>query len=165
MGTTLVSVLVSPGGYFVANVGDSRAYLVRSGEIKCLTRDHSYVQELINEGRLAREAAQLDPRRNVISRYLGGGKNAILDFFYGSVQQGDIFLLTSDGVTMHLDDKDLLAQVAVTPDPLVLVDTIIERAIEEGGEDNATVVAVRMEELDSHQGKARTLLRRTVKDR
>jgi serine/threonine protein phosphatase PrpC len=142
MGTTIVMAVVLGQQVYVANVGDSRAYLVRHGAITQLTCDHSFVGEQLRAGLLTREQARSHPQRNVITRALGSAPQVQVDVHQGELQVGDVVLLCSDGLTEHVPDELLLA-VAVRNDPEPMVDRLIELAKEGGGSDNISVIALR----------------------
>lgn len=159
MGTTLVILLLNESGYFVENVGDSRAYLIRQGSIQRLTRDHSLVQIMADEG-LVDEAAMRDhPKRNILTRHLGHGSDAVSDSFYGVAQTGDIFLLASDGITMHFSDQELLDLIDSAADPAACVERLVHAANEAGGEDNATAALVRVCKASERQIAGMTVVR------
>jgi PPM family protein phosphatase len=159
MGTTLVILLLNESGYFVENVGDSRAYLIRQGAIHRLTRDHSLVQVMADEG-LVDEASMRDhPKRNILTRYLGHGSDAVSDSFFGVAESDDLFLLASDGITMHFSDQELLGLIDPTADRAAGVERLVRAANQAGGEDNATAVLVRVLEAPVKQIADMTVLR------
>ncbi|MEN6525478.1 MAG: PP2C family serine/threonine-protein phosphatase, partial [Candidatus Polarisedimenticolia bacterium] len=109
MGTTVVAALADGARFCIAHVGDSRAYLVRDGELHQLTSDHSFVNELVRLGMLSREQAARDPRRNVVTRALGSGTVVAPDILESDAAPGDTLLLCSDGLNTMLDDERILA--------------------------------------------------------
>jgi PPM family protein phosphatase len=139
-GTTLVALLLDGTRVGVAHVGDSRAYLLREGELHQLTHDHTLVQSLVDEGRITADEAADHPRRSVLVRTLQEGSPAEPDLFTVDGQIGDRFLVCSDGVTGVLDDEDIQEILAGVPEPADAVDRIIELANEGGGPDNITCV-------------------------
>ena len=139
-GTTLVALLLDGARIAVAHVGDSRAYLLREGELHQLTHDHTLVQSLVDEGRITADEAADHPRRSVLVRTLQEGSPAEPDLFTVDGQIGDRFLVCSDGVTGVLDDEDIQEILAGVPEPADAVDRIIELANEGGGPDNITCV-------------------------
>jgi protein phosphatase len=142
MGTTMTVALVEDGGVTIGHVGDSRAYLVRGGRLEQLTEDHSLVNELLKSGKLSREEADLHPQRSVITRAVGTDPDVDVDAFVVSVQEGDIFLLCSDGLTDMVADDDILETVERHRDDLDRVTkALVSAANRGGGEDNITVVA------------------------
>jgi protein phosphatase len=142
MGTT-ASVLVLAGGmYLIGQVGDSRIYRLRDGELEQLTRDHSYVQEQVDAGLLTPEQAKYHPYSNVITRCVGANAAVEPDVFAGDVRAGDVFLLASDGLTGMVDDRRLQQLLGSRAAPARVVDALIAEANGRGGLDNITAVLV-----------------------
>ena len=139
-GTTLVALLVDGTRVGVGHIGDSRAYLLRDGELHQLTHDHTLVQSLIDEGRLTADEAVGHPRRSVLVRTLQEGSPAEPDLFTVEGRVGDRFLVCSDGVTAVLDDGDIHEVLADVVEPADAVDRLIALANEGGGPDNITCV-------------------------
>src|SRR5205823_11090662 len=108
MGTTMTVALVEGSGVTFGHVGDSRAYLVRDGTLEQLTEDHSLVNELLKSGKLSPEEAETHPQRSVITRAVGTDPDVDVDSFTIDAQEGDIFVICSDGLTDMVDDDDLL---------------------------------------------------------
>ncbi len=148
MGTTMTVMLLDNGAY-LGHVGDSRAYLVREGELLPLTRDHSLVEKLVREGLLTPREARRHPRRNVILRALGLTPDLSADLVRVDVQPGDRILLCTDGLTSHLEEKEL-ALLLREEDLEECAARLVEEANSRGGEDNITVVLVELEEADEH---------------
>jgi protein phosphatase len=143
MGTTATTLVVEANGnYAIGHVGDSRAYRLRDGLLERLTEDHTYVQQLVNRGRLTDEQARLHPRSSLLTRALGTDDHVDVDLYRGSLCPGDRLLLCSDGLTGMLSDHQLAELMGSVPDPDVLVDRLIRVANEAGGSDNITVVVV-----------------------
>ncbi|MDE7299401.1 MAG: Stp1/IreP family PP2C-type Ser/Thr phosphatase [Lachnospiraceae bacterium] len=107
MGTTFVAATVMGSELYVANVGDSRLYLIDQKKISQITQDHSLVEEMIRRGELRREEARFHPNKNVITRALGANVSIVPDFFEASVSPGDIVLLCSDGLSNMMDDEEM----------------------------------------------------------
>jgi PPM family protein phosphatase len=139
-GTTLVALLVDGTRVGVAHVGDSRAYLLRDGELHQLTHDHTLVQSLIDEGRLTADEAADHPRRSVLVRTLQEGSPAEPDLFSVEGRVGDRFLICSDGVTTVLTDEEIQEVLVDVAEPADAVDRMIELANDGGGPDNITCV-------------------------
>ena len=139
-GTTLVALLVDGTRVGVGHIGDSRAYLVRGGELHQLTHDHTLVQSLIDEGRLTADEAVDHPRRSVLVRTLQEGSPAEPDLFTVEGRVGDRFLVCSDGVTAVLDDDEIHEILTDVAEPADAVDRLIALANEGGGPDNITCV-------------------------
>jgi serine/threonine protein phosphatase PrpC len=142
MGTTCTLLLLEDDQAFFAHVGDSRAYLLRDGDLSQLTEDHTLVQRMVKEGRLKREDASLHPQRSIITRALGVDRQVDVDTFEIQLQEGDRLLLCSDGLTSMVADKRIEEILAEEVDPQRAGDRLIGLANEAGGEDNITVVIV-----------------------
>jgi len=141
MGTTMTVALVEDGRVAIGHVGDSRAYLIRSGRLEQLTEDHSLVAELVRSGKLSPEEAEGHPQRSVITRALGTDPDVDVDTFSVETKPGDLFLLCSDGLTSMVDDETILSEVARNRDDLESAAKALVRAANKGGgEDNVTVV-------------------------
>jgi serine/threonine protein phosphatase PrpC len=141
MTTTLVAVVVGGGGAFVVHVGDSRCYLVRQGELRQLTEDHSMVNELIRTGAMSQEEAATSRYKNVITRAIGLYPNVRTDTLHVELVEGDRLLLCSDGLTDMVTVDDVLDRMQ-SPSLTGGVDSLIEAALAGGGRDNVTVVAI-----------------------
>jgi protein phosphatase len=141
MGTTLVALLIEDEHAHLGHVGDSRAYLLRDGRIKRLTRDHTVVQQEIDAGRLTPELARIVPHKNILTQSVGYHGPVEPDTITCRVQPGDVFLLCSDGLTDPLDDQQLQELMAGVPVD-DLAELLVQKAIEHGTEDNVTVVLV-----------------------
>ena len=107
MGTTATVLVLLPGRYLIGQVGDSRAYLLRDGRFLQLTKDHSYVQEQVDAGLLTPDQARVHPYSNVITRCVGASGDVVPDIYFGTLEQGDVLLLASDGLTGMLEDEQL----------------------------------------------------------
>ena len=142
MGTTLVTLLMFGGHFACLWCGDSRAYLLRDGALRQLTRDHSEMQDLIDRGVLDPEEAKLWPRRGVLTRALGAMEAPELDLVSDRWAPGDAFLLCSDGLTAHWEDSDIAAAL-VGQDPQAVCDGLIALTLQRGASDNVTVMVLR----------------------
>jgi protein phosphatase len=171
MGTTLTLGVLYEDRLIVAHTGDSRAYLLREGEIEQITRDHSWVAEQVSMGALTLQQAQLSPFRNIITRSIGTQPNVEPDFYLVELHEGDRILLCSDGLTGHLEPEDIVrlagSQSAISAGPSVTAMKLVEVANERGGRDNITVLILDIleiehqenaEELENLQAKPLTLL-------
>lgn len=156
MGTTIVATLFSArrGRLYVAHVGDSRAYRVRSGAIEQITRDHSLLNDYMLAMPQMTEEQLSEIPKNVITRALGMQENVEIDLSEFPVEQGDIFLLCSDGLSGMLADQELLSIVTSTDDLDEACRRLVNTANENGGEDNVTVVLVRVETLSLDELRA-----------
>lgn len=141
-GTTLVAAAVRDDLLFVANVGDSRAYLVRSGAAIQITRDHTFVGAQVAAGLLTPEQAATSPQRHVLTRALGQTKAVEADIFTLPLQPEDRIVLSSDGVHDHLTPADIAACVG-TADPQAASQALVDLALERGATDNASAVVLR----------------------
>ena len=145
MGTTMTVALVEGMKVAFGHVGDSRAYLVRGDTMEQLTEDHSLVNELLKSGKLSQEEAQVHPQRSVITRAVGTDPDVDVDGFTIEAEEGDIFLICSDGLTDMVDDEEILELVAENRDDLdKAVKALVAAANRGGGEDNITAVAFRV---------------------
>lgn len=142
MGTTCTLVLLEEGELHIAHVGDSRAYLLRAGELTQVTDDHTLVNRMVREGRLKPEEADRHPQRSIITRALGVDAEVEVDELSLGVEEGDRFLLCSDGLTSMIDFDALRATLTEESAPQAAVDRLIDLANQAGGEDNITVVLV-----------------------
>ncbi|MGH9132323.1 MAG: Stp1/IreP family PP2C-type Ser/Thr phosphatase, partial [Ilumatobacteraceae bacterium] len=147
MGTTVTSLAVvsdpTEGEVFaLANVGDSRTYLVRHGKLRQLTIDHSYVQELVAEGHISRDEARSHPRRNIVTRALGIESAVRVDSWTMPIVRGDRFVLCSDGLVDEVLDDEIARVLIDTQDPQRAADELVRVANANGGHDNITVVVV-----------------------
>lgn len=146
MGTTTVAASEKDGTLYVVNVGDSRLYLIRNHEIKQITVDHSYVQELITAGVIKKEEGINHPNRNVITRAVGAPQSLDVDNFILPLEDDDYVLLCSDGLHGMLSDEEILQ--LVTDDTKNLeekTDLLINRAKKKGGKDNIAVILIQKE--------------------
>ena len=145
MGTTMTVALVEEMTVAIGHVGDSRAYLVRGEQMEQLTDDHSLVNELLKSGRLSEEEAHVHPQRSVITRAVGTDPDVDVDGFTIEAEEGDVFLLCSDGLTDMVEDEEILELVHTHRDDLdKAVKALVTAANRGGGEDNITAVAFRI---------------------
>ena len=144
MGTTMVACTVEDDTMYVANIGDSRLYLLRESILQ-ITDDHSLVGELVKKGNLTESEARIHPQKNIITRALGTGQHVHADYFEISVKKGDIVLLCSDGLSNMLDDEDI-EYIIKRCDTLEEAGTqLVVQANLHGGDDNITVVLAQAE--------------------
>jgi serine/threonine protein phosphatase PrpC len=144
LGSTITAALIIEGTAFVANVGDSRTYLLRDGKLARLTRDHSLVERLVEAGQIERDEVYDHPNRNLIYRSLGAGRADVdVDVFVEQLKSGDALLLCSDGLWEMVRDPQLESIISEVQDAGEACDVLVERANENGGEDNITAVLVR----------------------
>jgi len=139
-GTTCTAIVFLPETIHIAHAGDSRAYLLRGGNVKQLTDDHSVVGEMVRKGMLSREEATKHPHRNIITRAVGLRGNLEVDIEESTpVERGDRVIICSDGLFSMLDDREI-AGIAARGTPEKACHNLIKRAKEEGGSDNITVI-------------------------
>ncbi|HYW29764.1 MAG TPA: Stp1/IreP family PP2C-type Ser/Thr phosphatase [Gaiellales bacterium] len=156
MGTTVTAALVERDGRIAfANVGDSRAYLLREGALQRLTEDHSVVAELVASGQISEQEAGTHPQRNVVTRVLGAEATVQVDTFWLTSQADDLVLLCSDGLTDMVSEDDFAAILAGSGDCDAIAQALVRAALEGGGEDNVTVVVFRIGERDGEQAEQR----------
>ncbi len=139
MGTTVVAATLRDGYLYVANVGDSRLYLIDQ-EIEQITRDHSLVEEMIRAGELQRKDARSHPDRNIITRAIGVRTPVKIDFFDVKLEKGDKILLCSDGLTNMVEDEDILRIVKKSSSLEEAAKHLVNEANKNGGKDNISVV-------------------------
>ena len=153
MGTTATVLVLLRGRYLIGQVGDSRAYLLRNGQLLQLTKDHSYVQEQVDAGLLTPDQARVHPYSNVITRCVGASGDVVPDIYFGGLEQGDILLIASDGLTGMLEDEHLVRILSSDGGPQHWVDRMITEANRRGGLDNITAIVIRIESVDSNTGE------------
>lgn len=142
IGSTVVVLLLYGGHFACVWAGDSRIYRMRNGVLSQITRDHSYVQMLVDSGAITPEEAHHHPKGNVITRAVGIGDPLELDLRQGAVEPGDQFLLCSDGLTKMLEEHEVAAMLATAPDGEA-AQMLVDEACRRGAIDNVTVVEVR----------------------
>ena len=148
MGTTLTALVVlradesSVARFALINVGDSRTYLLRNGELHRATLDHSYVQELVNTGHISEDEARTHPRRNIVTRALGIEPTVRVDTWLVPMVHGDRFILCSDGLVDEVHDDEIATIALGAADPQIAAEQLVAKANANGGRDNITVVVV-----------------------
>ncbi len=163
MGTTVVLITFYDGQYFICNVGDSRCYLLRKKKLTQITEDHSYVYEQYKKGLISKEEMKKSPYKNVITRAVGVEEEVKADFFIGDVKEGDIFLLCSDGLHSMLNDKEIKKILQKRTSLKHKVEKLIKEANKKGGEDNISVILIKIKKLkekEIEEEKARTIRRK-----
>ena len=139
MGTTLVVATVIERTLYFANIGDSRLYLLNS-EIKQLSRDHSFVQEMVRLGGMNAEEAKHHPNKNIITRAVGAKEKVEADFFEYRLKKGDIILMCTDGLSNMVEDDEIFRIVKSSRDIVEAVERLVESANNNGGNDNIGVL-------------------------
>lgn len=141
MGTTVVALTILDSHLVIANVGDSRLYVVNQ-EIQQITRDHSLVEEMVRLGELDKEIAREHPDKNIITRAIGAIAEVDIDFFEIDVEQGDCILMCSDGLTNMIEDEDIRAIIMSQRDVAEQAEKLVDTANRNGGRDNITVIVI-----------------------
>ena len=147
MGTTMTTALVGEDEVTLAHVGDSRAYLLRDGDLTRLTRDHSLVEELVQQGKLTPEEATTHPQRSVITRAVGPESRVQVDTQTARARAGDLFLICSDGLTTMIDEPSIQRLLTGSSSLQEAGHALIDAANAAGGRDNITVVLFRLEDV------------------
>ena len=145
MGTTLTGLVVTdPERHqvVVANVGDSRTYLWRGDELHQVTKDHSHVQTLVDRGAISKAEARVHYQRNIVLRAIGIEAEVEVDLFPMTVENGDRFVLCSDGLVDEADDDEIVNEIRLGADPQELAERLVQLANDNGGRDNVTVIVV-----------------------
>jgi PPM family protein phosphatase len=154
MGTTATLTLVIDGEAFIAQVGDSRAYLIRKGTAKQLTKDQSFVQRLIDAGRMtAKEAAQSE-HRNIILQALGPEEKVVTDFYRVKLENDDAMVLCSDGLSNQVSNEEIARIAKGSAKPQDVCNALIEEALHTGAPDNVTVITARLRTVDADYRRA-----------
>ncbi|MFC0675680.1 Stp1/IreP family PP2C-type Ser/Thr phosphatase [Brachybacterium hainanense] len=149
LGTTVTALLRAEGRFALAHIGDSRAYLLRDGETAQVTKDHTFVQRLIDEGRLTEEEAERHPQRSVIMRVLGDvDSDPELDLSLRTARAGDRWMLCSDGLSGLVSLATIDATMQEIEDPGECADALVQLALKGGGQDNITCIIADVVDLD-----------------
>ena len=142
MGTTMTAAVLDGPRMVIAQVGDSRAYLLHQDRLQAITRDHSLMADLIESGQITPEQAKTHPQRSVITRALGSDPNTLPDIYEMTVEDGDRLLLCSDGLSGMVDDDLLESTLIRVGNPQKCADTLVDEALAAGGHDNITAIVV-----------------------
>ncbi|CEO13213.1 phosphatase [[Clostridium] sordellii] len=145
MGTTLTTVIIYKNKAYIANVGDSRCYLLQNSEFRKITRDHSLVEELVASHAITEEEAKTHPKRNVITRALGTEKLIIVDIYKNDIFKGDKILLATDGLTSFVEKEDIEKIISSDNSLEETTDSLINKANEVAGKDNVSVILIKYE--------------------
>jgi len=156
MGTTLTVAVLEGSRLLIAQVGDSRAYLLHEGKLQQVTRDHSLVEELVSTGKITPAEAAVHPNRSVITRALGGEVATHPDLYELEVANGDRLLLCSDGLSGLIDTMAIRHILNEARDPQKAADALIDAAREAGGYDNISTIVVNVVNVASPHGRKRT---------
>lgn len=142
MGTTVVAATINGDKLCVANVGDSRLYIINKRTIRQITRDHSLVEEMVRMGGLKREMARTHPDKNIITRAIGAQDDVEVDFFELTLEKDDVILMCSDGLTNMIEDEEIRMIMQGQRDIVEKAESLIKAANNNGGKDNIAVVLV-----------------------
>ncbi|MGH2959019.1 MAG: Stp1/IreP family PP2C-type Ser/Thr phosphatase [Solirubrobacterales bacterium] len=145
MGTTITALLLGDDELTIAHVGDSRAYRLRDGDLDRLTRDHSLVGEMVRRGAITEAEAEVHPQRSILTRALGPEDEVEIDTLSHGVKGGDIYLICSDGLTGMVDEATIAQEMGSGKAMQEIAETLIRKANENGGVDNITVVAFKVD--------------------
>ena len=147
MGTTMTAALISGEDLYVSHVGDSRCYVIHEREAIQITKDHSFVQELVDAGKITADEARVHPQKNVITRVVGYDKVVKVEAYHRKLFQGDNILLCSDGLWGVVPDSKITQLVLFAETPQQACDALIKEANKMGGPDNISVIIVQPERL------------------
>ncbi len=140
MGTTLIAILRARNRLTIAHIGDSRAFVARDGRVSQITQDHSYVQQLVDEGRISADEAKTHPQRSLVTRVMTGRDEDVPDIAVREAKVGDRFLIASDGLTDFVARDTIDEQLLTDRDPGEVADHLVQLALKAGAPDNVTVV-------------------------
>ena len=140
MGTTLVAAVITPDDTVIVNIGDSRCYWLAEGQLQQVTRDHSLVQEMVDQGIIEQDQARSHPRKNVITRAVGLERRIRSDVFRIDLRVGDILLLCSDGLSNQVTDREIAGVLLTETDVKRAGEKLMSMAMERGAPDNVTVL-------------------------
>lgn len=143
MGTTFVAATIFDKEMYITNVGDSRLYVIGK-EMKQITEDHSLVEAMVKTGELDRSEARLHPNKNIITRAVGVNENLEPDFFEVNLQDGDIVLMCSDGLTNMLEDETIEQIIRENEDLCTAAETLVKHANQNGGKDNIAIIIIKV---------------------
>ena len=141
MGTTIVALTILGNRLCIANVGDSRLYVVNQ-KIHQITRDHSLVEEMVRLGEMDKEVAKDHPDKNIITRAIGALPEVLVDFFEVEIEEGDTVLMCSDGLTNMVEDEEIRNIVMGQRDTVEKAEKLVATANQNGGKDNITVIVI-----------------------
>lgn len=144
MATTVVIAYIKSEFAYILNVGDSRGYMIRDYNIEQITEDHTYVNELMKTGQITSEEAHLHPQKHMITRALGGERSVKPDLYKIKLYKGDILCLCSDGLYNEIPPEEICRDVSAAPKMSKLVENLVEKANDNGGHDNITVICIKI---------------------
>jgi len=141
MGTTVVCAVVKNSCAYIAHAGDSRAYIFNKDNLSQVTTDHSFVQDLVNKGKITAEEAQNHPNKNLITRAIGVDKSIEIDFDEVEMADDDVLIICTDGLSNYVSDMEMINEVS-DGRYYAFADRLVKKANNNGGGDNITVVAI-----------------------
>lgn len=141
MGTTLVVACVVDNSMYVANIGDSRLYVI-DNQIRQITRDHSYVEEMVSLGKMSRDAKEYSDKKNIITRAMGASDRVIPDFFEVDICDDDVILMCSDGLTNMVDDEEIKDIIKMPEGIKRKAEMLVDEANNNGGRDNIAIIII-----------------------
>ncbi len=144
MATTVVLLHLTNGNAYFINIGDSRAYICRNGVISQVTEDHTYVNELVKGGSITKAQAENHPQKNMITRALGGEEKVLPDFYRLETFKNDIIILCTDGLYGEVSAEEICGMAVVSSSMSTLSDNLVKRANQNGGNDNITVICLKI---------------------
>lgn len=144
MGTTFTCAVIINNTMYAVHVGDSRAYVFSNGSLRQITRDHSFVMEMVKQGKITLEEAENHPNKNVITRAVGSEKSVLVDTAIEKLSKGDLVLLCSDGLTNMVSDKNIVEILENGGSAEMMLDRLIDAANDMGGNDNISAVIIDM---------------------
>ncbi|HMM05597.1 MAG TPA: Stp1/IreP family PP2C-type Ser/Thr phosphatase [Clostridiales bacterium] len=140
MGTTLTVLVAAKERYYIGHVGDSRAYLLRNGRLKCLTEDHNMVTKLLKTGQINEKEAKKHPGRSMLTRVIGRNPMCGIDFFDGDLKTDDMIFLCTDGISGYLLDKEISTLLRKNENIEDILHHVVKKVLDRGGEDNITAI-------------------------
>lgn len=146
MGTTITVSLIINDAIYIGHVGDSRAYLLRGEVLNQITEDHSYINELLKKGAITKEEAEIHPMKNLITRAVGTDKYIVIDTYKDYLQNKDVLIMCSDGLTRHVTDDEILTIIKTNDNE---VEYLVNLANARGGKDNISIIVARKEEQNA----------------
>jgi PPM family protein phosphatase len=147
MGTTFTGMVLLQDTAYVVQVGDSRAYRMRNGELTQITEDHTYMNEMVRMGVLTPEQAAVHPQKHVLTRAVGVEENTQCDVYEFAIQPGDVYFLCSDGILNHVENEQI-GEILSANGPAESAWKLVGQALMGGGSDNATALVVRVDQLE-----------------
>lgn len=142
MGTTVLTAIINPKKIYIGNVGDSRCYHIRGGEILTQTEDHSWVDEQVKMGLMSKAEAETDRRKNIVTRCVGTHEEVTVDTYRWHIVPGDMLLICTDGLVNMVNDDDIKREFQRNASAAEIAQRLVNMANEAGGKDNITVVVV-----------------------